>query len=119
MTSAGRSLLEPRLELTSFVGGDLVELGGLLQRAHLLTLIGPPGVGKSRLATRLAADFAAANTGHVEVLDLDMQVFGVDVVAIDELVEQMAFRHQPLVVVLDNCDRALRLCREIIESLLE
>ncbi|MFI6926476.1 ATP-binding protein [Nonomuraea spiralis] len=44
--------------LTSFVGrdGDLAEVGSLLAAARLVTLLGPGGAGKSRLAVEIARD---------------------------------------------------------------
>jgi predicted ATPase len=52
---------------TSFVGraAELAELGALLRSARLVTVLGPPGTGKSRLALR-HADLAA---GDVRVVD--------------------------------------------------
>lgn len=46
------------VQLTSFVGRDaeLVELSSLLRKRRLVTLTGPAGVGKTRLALKLAAE---------------------------------------------------------------
>src|SRR5262249_61508638 len=45
------------VQLTSFVGRErgLDELAGLLQRSRLVTVAGPAGMGKTRMATELAA----------------------------------------------------------------
>ena len=53
-TASARGPYEP----TSFIGRStaLTELEDLLTHRRLLTLTGPPGVGKTRLALRLTAD---------------------------------------------------------------
>src|SRR6202035_3096993 len=57
LLSAGNLPAEPN----SFVGRerDLAELGMLLTDVRALTLCGPGGIGKTRLALRLAAELAA------------------------------------------------------------
>lgn len=48
------------LEVTGFVGRqrELAELGGLLRTARLVTVTGPGGVGKTRVALRAAAELS-------------------------------------------------------------
>ena len=51
-------------ELTSFVGrrGQLRQVVDLLAHARLVTLTGPGGVGKTRLALRVARDLSTGTT---------------------------------------------------------
>jgi RecA/RadA recombinase len=57
VTATGNLPAEPN----SFVGRerDLADLAEILERARALTLCGPGGIGKTRLALRLAAMLAA------------------------------------------------------------
>jgi len=54
--SAGQQRQLP-VETTGFIGreAELARLGELLEQARLITVTGPGGVGKSRLALRAAA----------------------------------------------------------------
>ncbi|WP_336205856.1 AfsR/SARP family transcriptional regulator [Nonomuraea sp. LPB2021202275-12-8] len=56
-----------RAGLTSFVGreDDLAHTGDLLAAHRLVTLIGPGGAGKTRLATEVAQTMAASGAGAV------------------------------------------------------
>jgi MoxR-like ATPase len=60
----GRLRSRPRVDLpvqaSSFVGRDreLVELEGMMASSRLLTLTGPGGCGKTRLALQAAANLA-------------------------------------------------------------
>jgi predicted ATPase/class 3 adenylate cyclase len=59
-------------QLTSFVGREVEirEVGRLLSRARLLTLTGPGGTGKSRLALQLAAETLGEYTDGSYFVDL-------------------------------------------------
>ncbi|MDL4821114.1 ATP-binding protein [Actinomadura opuntiae] len=59
-------------ELTSFIGRrrEYVELRRLLGEARLITLTGPAGIGKTRLATRVAARIGHAFAQRVVFVDL-------------------------------------------------
>ncbi|MFC3242638.1 ATP-binding protein [Gordonia humi] len=122
-------------EVTSFVGRrrELDQLAALLRTSSLITLTGTGGVGKTRLATRLATDHAA------DYLD-GVWFFRLNDVAEDALVEPLVDRalmfgdgeHQaltPLVdrlaerrvlIVLDNCEHVLggaaRLAHDLLHS---
>lgn len=59
-------------EPNGFIGRqrDLAELARLIGRARVLTLCGPGGIGKTRLAIRLAGDIAASFPGGTWLVDL-------------------------------------------------
>ena len=59
-------------EVTSFVGREpeLARLSALLRRARLVTVTGPTGVGKTRLALRAAAKAAPCFSDGVCLVDL-------------------------------------------------
>lgn len=60
------------LELTPLVGRDdaLPPLMKQLRSSRVVTLVGPPGVGKSRLAVRLASEEARVRRSGVRFVDL-------------------------------------------------
>jgi predicted ATPase/DNA-binding SARP family transcriptional activator len=122
------------VQLTSFVGREpeLAGLAELVGAARLVTLTGPGGAGK----TRLAAEFAAAAVegfrdgawvaGLAGVADpalvapLVMEALGVrqtgDVPVIEAL--RYRLRSAELLLVLDNCEHLLGACAELAGVLL-
>ncbi|MEU2006766.1 protein kinase [Rhodococcus sp. NPDC019627] len=122
------------LELTSFVDRhtELTEARNALSNARLLTLTGTGGVGKTRLALRIAGkvrrDFADGTT-LVELGELRDELLLAGVVAnalglrdqsarpIPEvLVEFLAGREQLL--ILDNCEQLVSAVAKLTETLL-
>ena len=121
-------------EVDSFVGreAELERLRELHTDTRLLTLVGPGGVGKTRLALRLLAVVRdsfpdgtwLADLGPVRDATLVPQalgdVFGVrqqpGQPSLDELTR--ALRAHRLVLLLDNCEHVVEPCCEIVEGLL-
>ncbi len=119
---------------TSFIGRlDAVgRVGGLLDGYRLVTVTGPGGVGKTRLAgevlRRVAGRFAdgvavvelaavsePARVDAMVATALDVrQAAGVSIV--DALAERLS--RQQLLLVLDNCEHVLDAAAELCESLL-
>ena len=132
-TDSGRGGDLP-LELTSFVDRrtELTAAKNVLSRSRLLTLTGTGGVGKTRLALRIAAkvrrDFAEGIT-LVELGELRDELLLAGVVANalglrdqsarplrEVLVEFLAPREQLL--ILDNCEQLVAAAAKLTETLL-
>jgi predicted ATPase/class 3 adenylate cyclase len=109
------------LQLTSFVGRkeQIAEVERLLDRTRLLTLTGPGGSGKSRLALRVAADLLPRYQDGAWFVDLSpvtdpalipavgAKALGVPETAdrpiIDEVKEHL--RHREVLLVVDNFEQ--------------
>jgi predicted ATPase/DNA-binding CsgD family transcriptional regulator len=102
-------------DLTSLVGREreLAQLGELLKSARLVTLTGPGGVGKTRLAIRLAETLQAHYSDGVTFLDLGSA-------------HELAFVKRSIanrwsgnsLLVLDTCEHLLPACAEFVSRLL-
>ena len=131
----GRGLHHVPAELTNFVGrrNDLIEVKARLAASRLVTLSGPGGVGKTRLAIRAATDMVRAFPDGVWLVELakvqdplllTQAVF--DALGIHDLstgwsvttlADYLATKH--LLLVLDNCEHLLDGCAVLARTLLE
>ncbi len=99
---------------------------------RLVTLIGPPGIGKTRLALQAASELLDAYQDGVWWVDLAplmddalvpqavAQVLGVREVPNQTLMETLThfLRHKHLLLVLDNCEHLIAACAQLADSLL-
>ncbi|MEU5852429.1 ATP-binding protein [Saccharopolyspora shandongensis] len=120
---------------SSFVGRRRAvdEVKRLLSRGRLVTLTGPGGVGKSRLASRLAQDLRRAfpdGVWLVKLAELSDESLVARAVASslrlhdrtartpeDVLADHLADKQ--LLLVLDNCEHLRDACARIVATLLE
>jgi len=120
--------------LTSFVGREeeLAALDQLLGRARLVTLTGPGGAGKTRLAVELAARAGERFRDGVWLADLAgvtdpglvpsrvMEGLGVRQTGDLPVIEALRYRLRSaqLLLVLDNCEHLLDPCTQLAGDLL-
>lgn len=127
--------------LTSFVGRDRerVRLGEQLAQHRLVTLVGPGGVGKTRLATTVAAGLADRYPGGAWLVELGAVTEPAEVAPavaaalglrepslldqpaaardpVGRLVEALA--GDPALLVMDNCEHLVDAAAGLVEDLL-
>jgi non-specific serine/threonine protein kinase len=120
--------------LTSFIGrtGPVREVAGLLEQHRLVTVTGPGGVGKTRLAGEVARAVARRFGDGTWLAELapvrnPAQVPGVVAAALGvreqpgvtaaEVLARVLARQQ-LLLVLDNCEHLLDVCAKLVNALL-
>ncbi|HEY6494796.1 MAG TPA: LuxR C-terminal-related transcriptional regulator [Trebonia sp.] len=125
----------PRASLTSFVGreSETADIIGLLEKHRLVTLTGPGGVGKTRLAVEAARRAAGQFPDGVRLVELtavqgNAQVATHLMAALrvpdrpgrtpTELLAEALAPRQTL-LVLDNCEHVLEAAAEVCRFLLE
>jgi predicted ATPase/DNA-binding XRE family transcriptional regulator len=124
--TSGQSVPVP---LTSFVGREqsLHELRALLETSRLVTLTGPGGVGKSRLAVELVTDLP-------DIAFVQLAPVADGALVSSAVASTLGVRDQPgrtilqtlgavlgsrrLLMVLDNCEHVLNACAELADTLL-
>jgi predicted ATPase/class 3 adenylate cyclase len=121
-------------QLSSFIGRQrsLVELRRLLLSGRLLTLTGPGGIGKTRLALALADSVLpdyADGVWLVELAALQDPSLVPNAVATALSVQEEthsllqetligSLQHRRVLLVLDNCEHLVQACAELAEALL-
>ncbi|MFI8827721.1 BTAD domain-containing putative transcriptional regulator [Streptomyces sp. NPDC053431] len=120
--AAGLRPVRPPVPLTDFVGreGERDCLGALLTDARLVTLVGPGGAGKTRLALEAATDRAVfvdlGAVGPGEVAGAFARALGARDTAPDRLVRALADR--PVLLVVDNCEHVVAEAAVLVRELL-
>jgi predicted ATPase/class 3 adenylate cyclase len=121
-------------QLNSFVGRDdaLATLLVSLSRTRLLTLTGSGGIGKTRLALRLAAELSDEYADGVWLVRLEsvtdpelVPAHVASALSIRERPGQLlretlaaALGNRQLLLVLDNCEHLAEACADLAEALL-
>lgn len=127
-------------ETTSFVGrvSELAEMRRLLVSTRLVTLTGVGGVGKTRLALRVAAAVSAAFPDGVWLADLTLvdrkevaeqpgllartvaEAVGFSIPTTDAMVDELAahLQQRRLLLVLDGCEHVATEIGELMDRLL-
>ncbi|NUR94398.1 MAG: ATPase [Kribbellaceae bacterium] len=120
-------------EVTSFVGRqrELLDTRRLLSSSRLLTLTGVAGVGKTRLAMRMATEVRRTFADGVWFVELDAlrdpALLGHTLAEAFELIQVSAspeadvadfLEHKDLLLVLDNCEHLAEACAILVSKLL-
>ena len=120
---------------TSFIGRavELNEVKKLLQSTRLLTLLGPGGVGKTRLSMQVAADIIDEYVDGVWFVDLApvtdptyvphtlARVFRVREEPGKPLLQTLCAhtKSRRMLLVLDNCEHLIDACARLVEGLFQ
>jgi predicted ATPase len=122
-------------QLTSFIGREkeIEQITILLKTHRLVTLIGPGGVGKTRVAIKVAEEVLAEYTHGVWYVELapivDPDLVPQTVAAalglrvdqgtpiIDLLIRYLGMKH--FLILLDNCEHLVEACSLLVNRLLQ
>ena len=120
-------------QLTSFIGRgpEVADLGALVESSRLVTLTGPGGSGKTRLALQVAAELLDGSGDGVWFVDLapveDPGLVPSAVASVLKVREQPArsltetlcleLADQSLLILLDNCEHLIDACAKLADAL--
>lgn len=126
---------KPAVVEAPFVGraNELDAIEKLMLSTRLLTISGPPGIGKTRLALAAAARLEARYPDGVVRVDLDS--IGDGTLVANSLLTALGLAEKPAssvardlieflktkrtLIVFDNCDHLIEPCASLIESIIE
>ncbi|WP_235922037.1 ATP-binding protein [Lentzea tibetensis] len=116
-------------DLADFIGraGELNEVRRLLRSRRLVTLVGPGGSGKTRLAEEVLKNDHQAVRVHLDVVSRPDSIWHAIASAVDvreqvhgsiigAVVQQLASTQS--VVLLDNCEHLVEACAQVVTQLL-
>ena len=131
----GRARSNLPQQLSSFVGraSDIAAVVQMLSRHRLVTLLGPGGIGKTRLSLQVATEVANDFPDGVWLVELAAladprlvkqsvaTVLGVKEEAGRPLIEALlrSLADKRLLLILDNCEHLLQGCAELAQQLLQ
>jgi predicted ATPase/DNA-binding SARP family transcriptional activator len=132
--AAARAVIQLPSRLSTLIGreAELTRVGRLLERSRLVTVAGPAGAGKTRLAidvARKAATLAADGVWFIDLAAVDTSASIVDVVLSTIGVEPAAIgtslsalrsyvRDHELLLLIDNCEHLLPAVYRLVDALL-
>jgi predicted ATPase len=110
---------------------ELTDVGTLLERSRLVTIAGPGGIGKSRLAAEIASGVEATANALAVVVDVApirdpylipgaiARAIGLEFDPRSDPLHAlaMALPNRPLLVMLDNCEHLAGACARLAETL--
>jgi predicted ATPase/DNA-binding CsgD family transcriptional regulator len=122
------------VQLTSFIGreSDLTKVERLLSEARLVTITGPGGCGKTRLAIQVADNLNGLFEDGIWWVDLAplldptlvpqlvVHTFGIRPLADQPMMEPLInfVRPKQILLVLDNCEHLIDACARLVQQLL-
>ena len=124
------------MQLTSFIGREreLDEAKHLLSNTRLLTLTGPGGTGKTRLAIQLGAEMLALKQFSNGIWLVELAPLADPTLVTQTIAATLGIREQPgrslldaltdyvraktMLLILDNCEHLIQTCAQIAETLL-